>query len=53
MDEDEYFMPPRSLDVLEDDDTFRPQPTGVLNAKGRMIYREPERIGFRLKKERR
>lgn len=44
MSDDEYFVfaePRPTMDVHEDDDTFRPRPTGVLNAAGEMIYRRP------------
>lgn len=47
--DDEVWSEPRqTMDVHEDDETFRPKPTGILNSRGKMIYREPERIGFRL-----
>lgn len=38
-------------EVFEAEDAFRPKPTGLLNAAGDMIYRKPERIGFRLRRE--
>ncbi len=36
--------------VHEFDDAFQPRPTGVLDAKGRMIFRNPEAIGFRVRR---
>lgn len=39
----------QSIEIIEDDGAFRPRATGVLNASGQMIYREPEQIGFRLR----
>lgn len=37
--------------IHEPEGAFDPQPTGVLNAKGEMIYRQPERIGFALRRK--
>jgi hypothetical protein len=37
--------------VHEAEDAFEAKPTGVLDANGYMIYREPEPVGFRLVKK--
>lgn len=36
--------------IHEPEDAFQPRATGVLDANGQMIFRQPETIGFRVKR---